>query len=77
MFENEEIIRQRRGAPAPDSPLADVYQLAQLAGIASLRYRRIMLPAPGHPAPVSYGRPALYRKAEVLAWLQGKTAAAA
>lgn len=65
---------QRRGQPAPDSPLADVTQLAEIAGIPGLRYRRIMLTAAGHPRPVSNGRPALYRRAEVLAWLQGEHA---
>ena len=65
-----ETTTQRRGQPAPDSPLVDVTQLAAIAGIPSLRYRRIMLTAPGHPKPISNGRPLLYRRAEVLAWLE-------
>jgi hypothetical protein len=66
---------QRRGQPAADSPLADINQLAEIAGIPSLRYRRILLNAKGHPHPISTARPALYRKAEVVAWLQGEHAA--
>lgn len=61
---------KRRGEPAQNALLISVRQLAQVAGIPELTYRRNLLNAPGHPAPIANGRPLLYRRAEVLAWLE-------
>ena len=62
-------IKVKRGTPHEAGALVSVEQAAAMAGLHPLAYRRNILLAPGHPAPVGVGRPALFRRVEIVDFL--------
>lgn len=53
----------------PNGPLVDIKAAAKLAGMSQWAYRRNLLINKAHPKPVTVGRPMLFRRVDIVAWL--------